>query len=235
MTQYVKIIKNDALSHVGVLGMHWGHTKKGYRSTNIRSALARRSNDVTDAGFKDWKENDQKKQHAISTGKTKNEAQRNYASNPKDKQAKSDYKSANKDYKSALKANTTYRKGVVKQEVGSDMARKYLSDAKKLKKSIDAGTADSKTKQQYQHLMNKYDVERASARRAVAVASKRSQKKASMKRAMTMTVKAAAATAAITAGGAYVNNKLASQGKQTINIQAVVDFAKKAKDFAGYF
>ena len=40
----------DELTHYGVLGMKWGkHSKTGYRSTSIRSALARRSNDITDA------------------------------------------------------------------------------------------------------------------------------------------------------------------------------------------
>ena len=83
--------------------------------------------------------------------------------------------------------------------------------------------------------MNKYDVERASARRAVAVANKRSQKKASIKRAMTMSVKAAVATAAVTAGGYYVNKNLIANGKQLIDIPRVINFAKKAKEFIGYF
>jgi hypothetical protein len=234
MGTYVKV-KNDELMHYGVLGMRWGHSKKGYRSNSIRSALARRSNDKTDAGFNDWKSNDQKKQVAIGAGKNRNELKRAYDADPKNKQLKAEYKTANKEYKSALGKNTTYRKGVVKQEVGSDMSRKYLSEAKKLKKQIDAGKGDATTKKQYQKLMNKYDVERASARRAVAVASKRSQKKASMKRAMTMSAKAAATTAVVGAGGYYVNKHLISQGKQPINVSQVVNLAKKAKEFMGYF
>ena len=235
MSHYIKIMKDDELAHFGVLGMKWGHSKKGYRSTNIRSAIARRSNDKTDAGFNDWKKNDDRKQTAISAGKKRNELKRAYDADPKNKQLRSEYKSANKEYKSALGKNTTYRKGVVKQEVGSDMSRKYLSEAKKLKKQLDSGKGDANTKKQHQKLMNKYDVERASARRAVAVANKRSQKKASIKRAMTMSVKAAAATAAVTAGGYYVNKNLVANGKQPIDIPRVVNFAQKAKDFMGYF
>ena len=236
MTHFIKITDdNQELYHFGVKGMRWGHTKTGYRSTSIRSAIARRQNDATDAGFKDWKVNADKKQDAVVAGKKRNEAKRAYESDRSNKQLKADYKTADKEYKKALSKNTTYRKGVVKQEVGKDMSRKYLSDAKKLKKQIDAGQGTDETKKQYQRLMNQYDIERASARRAVAVASKRSQKKASMKRAMTMSVKAAVATAAVAAGSQYINSRLVAQGKQPVDIPRVINFATKAKDFMGYF
>lgn len=225
----------DELLHFGIPGMKWGHSKNGYRSTSVRSAIARRSNDKTDAGFNDWKKNDNQKQEAINAGKKRNELKRASDTDPKNKQLRSEYKSADKEYKSALSKNTTYRKGVVKQEVGSDMARKYLSEAKKLKKQIDNGNGDANTRKQYQKLMNKYDVERASARRAVAVASKRSQKKASIKRAMTMSVKAAATTAAVTTGGYYINKTLMANGRQPIDVSRVINLAQKAKDFMGYF
>lgn len=235
MTQYIKITKDDELAHFGVLGMKWGHSKKGYRSTNIRSALARRSNDVTDSGFKDWQVNDQKKQTAINAGKKRNESKMLYESNRSNKQLKKDFKTADKEYKKALGTNTTYRKGAVKQEVGKDMSRKYLSEAKQVKKQIDSGFADSKTKKQYQRLMNQYDIERASSRRALSVAAKRSRKKASIKRGITMTVKAAAVTAAVAVGGKYVNDKLISQGKQPIDTNKVIYYAQKAKEFTQYF
>ena len=231
---YIKIT-DDEIKHYCILGMKWGHSKRGYRSTNVRSAIARRSNDVTDSGFKDWQENDKKKKTAIDVGTKRNEAKIRYEKNRSDKQAKDDYRSANKEYKQALGKNTTYRKGAVKQEVGQDMARKYLSEAKKLKKQIDSSQGNSETKKQYQKLMNQYDIERASARRALSVANKRSQKKASIKRAMTMSVKAAAGAAAVAVGSKYVNDRLVSQGRQPINIQRILDFAKKAKDFSGYF
>ena len=236
MSEFIKITDdNQELMHFGVKGMRWGHTKTGYRSTGIRSALARRANDNVDSGFKDWQINAQKKQTAIDAGKKRNEARMLYESNRGSKQFKADYKQADKEYKKALGKNTTYRKGDVKNEVGKDLSRKYLSEAKQLKKQIDQGFGDAKTKKRYQDLMNQYDIERASARRAPEVAAKRSRKKASMKRAMTMAVKTAVATAAVTAGSRYINNRLVAEGKQPVDIPRILDFAKKAKDFAGYF
>lgn len=236
MSNFIKITDdNQELMHFGVLGMKWGHTKKGYRSTSIRSAVARRSNDNVDRGFKDWQVNAQKKQTAIDAGKRRNETQMLYSQNKGSKEHRSAYKQAEKEYKKTLGSNTTYRKGDIKQEVGQDLSRKLLSEAKRLKKQIDQGNGDPKTKKQYQKLMNQYDVERAKARRAPMVAQRRSAKKASMKRAMTMTVKAAVIGAAVTAGGKFVNYKLETAGREPINVSKVVNFAKKAKDFVGYF
>lgn len=59
-----------------------------------------------------------------------------YEKNKSDKNLKSAYKSSKKDYKQALKSNTTYRKGQIKKEVGSNMSRKYLSEAKKYRNNL---------------------------------------------------------------------------------------------------
>lgn len=234
---------NKELYHYGVPGMRWGHRKTSYKSTGIRSAIARRSNEKVDEGFKKWNDNAKKRDDAINLGKTRNAAKLAYESNKSDKNLKSAYKTANKDYKKALSKNTTYRKGVVRQEVGKDASRKYLSEAKKIKKQLDANPGDRQLQKKYNDLMSKHDVERANARRAVEVGAKRSQKKAAMKRAMTMTVKTAATTAAVSAGAyavnRYLNNHQVSFNGQRVNvgsqnIRNVMDKVNKAKKFMGY-
>ena len=234
---------NKELYHYGVPGMRWGHRKTSYKSTGIRSAIARRSNEKVDEGFKKWNDNAKKRDDAINLGKTRNAAKLAYESNKSDKNLKSAYKTANKDYKKALRKNTTYRKGVVRQEVGKDASRKYLSEAKKIKKQLDANPGDRQLQKKYNDLMSKHDVERANARRAVEVGAKRSQKKAAMKRAMTMTVKTAATTAAVSAGAyavnRYLNDHQVSFNGQRVNvgsqnIRNVMDKVNKAKKFMGY-
>lgn len=224
---------SNELYHYGVLGMRWGHRKRNYYSTGVRSAAARRSNEKVDKSFDQWKENDRRKNTAIDLGKKRNEAKRSYESNKSDKGLKSAYKSANRDYKKALKQNTTYRKGVVKQEVGKDASRKYLSDAKKVKKQLDKDPTNRDLKKQYNSLMSKHDVERAKARRAVEVASNRSKKKASMKRAMTMGIKSAAVTAAI-AGGTAAANYALKKHNVTLNGQSVYVSGETARKYADY-
>lgn len=157
---------------------------------------------------------------------------------------KTEYKKANKEYKKALKSNTTYRKGVVRQEVGRDAARKYLSEAKKVKKQLTNDPSNKTLQKRYNSLMSKHDVERANARKAVDVSSKRMRKQAAFKRTMTMTVKAAAGTAAIGVGVHYANKYL-SNHQVTLNgrdvrfstqsVSSVMNAAKRAKDFMGYF
>ena len=245
--EYVAIKKNDdELMHYGVLGMKWGvrRSGKGYRSTGIRSILAKRSNDKVDKSFKKWQDNSKKRDSAIELGKKANTSKIAYEKDKNNKTLKSEYKQDNKEYKKALKLNTTYRKGVVKQEVGRDAARKYLSEAKKVKKQMSNDPMNKNLQKQYDSLMSKHDVNRANARRAVDIASKRSNKKASIKRTMTMTVKAAAGTAAI-AGGTYAVNRYLSNHQVTLNgkrvsfsaqkVNDIVGIAKKAKDFMGYF
>ena len=238
---------NDELMHYGIKGMKWGVIRSpqqiGYKSTGVRSALARKSNERIDKSFKNWNENTKKRNDAIDLGKKANASKIAYEKDKSNKTLKTEYKQANKDYKKALKTNTTYRKGVVRQEVGRDASRKYLSEAKKVKKQLDSDPGNKNLQKKYNDLMSKHDVERAKARKAVNVASKRSAKKAAIKRSMTMTVKAAATAAVVSAGtyavNRYLNNhQVTFNGERvnfgTQNVYNVMNMANKAKKFMGY-
>ena len=239
--QYRKVY-SDELCHHGILGMHWG-VRHDYSSNGIRARRARRANDKVDAGFKNWNENAKKRDDAIDLGKKANVDRMSYESNRSDKNLKKQYKGSKKAYEKALESNTTYRKGVVRQEVGKDISRKYLSEAKRIKKEIDANPGNRELKKKYNDMMSKHDLERAKARRAVSVSQKRSRKAASIKRMMTMTVKTAA-TGAIIAGGAYAANRYFGSHNMTMNGKAlhigaeqIGKFAKAGKSFmnmAGY-
>lgn len=191
---------DEGLYHYGIPGMKWGVHK------------AKRENKKVDKSFKDWKENDAKKKNAIELGKKNNANRRAYEDNKSDKSAKALYKQSNKAYKKALNSNTSWRKGSIRQEVGQDAARKYLSDAKNVKKQLDKNPSDKQLQKKYKYLMDRHDVERAKARKAASVGQNRSYKKAAMKRKMTMTVSAVAATAAVSAGAYAVNRYLNSHG-----------------------
>ena len=223
---------NDYLYHYGVKGMRWGVRR------------ARRQNAKVDKSFKKWNENAQKRENATNLGKQANLARMDYEKKKKNKQLKKSYKEANRQYKKALNANTTYRKGAIRGEVGQDMARKYLSESKQIKKKLDKDPTNSELQKQYKYLSDQHQYERAKARKAPEVGAKRSARKAAMKRKMTMTVKAAATVAAITVGTAAVNSAL-DKHNVTFNGQRVRlgdttlsslgSTIKKGKQFMGYF
>ena len=211
------------LAHYGVLGMKWGvrHSKTGYKSTSIRSAIARRQNDSVDASFKKWGEGTAKKQSAIDLGKKRNASKIAYEKS-RTKETKAQYKADNKAYKKALRSNTTYRKGSVRAEVGKDLSSKYLREAKAAQKA-----GDSKS---YETYMNKYDVERASARKAQSVGAARSQRIATAKGLATKTVKGVATAAAVYAGAKAYENYT---GKQ-LNVDALGSAVKMGKKIMQY-
>ena len=226
----------DELYHYGIKGMRWGVRKKStpnYRSTGIRSALARRSNSKVDKSFNEWEEGAKNRDAAIEAGKKANQAKLAWENDRSNADSRAAYRQANKEYKQALNKNTTYRKGVVRQEVGRDISRKYLSEAKKLAKQMTADPTNKQLKKKYTDLMNKHDVERAKARKAVDVGAKRSRKIASIKSGMTKTAKAAVATAAVGAGLHYANKYLLN-GNLSVGSQQVVDMAKRVKNLLGY-
>lgn len=231
---------SDELYHYGVLGMKWGHRKGNYTSTSVKSSIARRKNEKVDKGFDDWKANTKKRDDAIAIGKNRNAAKMAYEKDKSNKNLKTAYKQSNKQYKKALHDNTTYRKGVVRKEVGQDAARKYLSEAKKVKKQLDSDPTNKSLQKQYNKLMSKHDIERANARRAVDVSTNRMKKKASIKRGMTIAAKSAAVTAATAAGTIAVNaylkkhNVTLNGNSMHVNADKVRKYADIGKRVFGY-
>lgn len=219
------------LYHYGVKGMRWGVRR------------ARRENEKIDKSFKNWNTNAKNKANAIDLGKKSNAARMEYERNSNDKELKKAYKQAHKEYKQALRTNTTYRKGAIKGEVGKDMSRKYLNEAKAVKKQLQADPSNKVLQKQYKYLSDQHQYERAKARKAPEVGARRSAQKAQMKRRMTMAVKQVATGVAIAAGLAAVNailkkNNVTINGKNVSvnegNVNDLLKWIKIGKDIMGY-
>lgn len=220
------------LYHYGVKGMRWGVRK------------ARRENEKIDKSFKNWNTNAKNKANAIDLGKKANSARMDYERDSQNKDKKRAYKQANREYKQALRTNTTYRKGAIRGEVGKDMSRKYLSEAKAIKKQLNADPNNKVLQKQYKYLSDQHQYERAKARKAPEVGAKRSARKAALKRQMTMAVKSVATAAAIAVGVAAVNkvlnsNNVTLNGKRvSLSAQNVSDIGKlikTGKTIMGFF
>ena len=220
------------LYHYGVKGMRWGVRR------------ARRENEKIDKSFKNWNTNAKNKANAIDLGKKANSARMDYERDTQNKDKKRAYKQANKEYKQALRTNTTYRKGAIRGEVGKDMSRKYLSEAKAIKKQLNADPNNKVLQKQYKYLSDQHQYERAKARKAPEEGAKRSAKQAALKRKMTMTVKAVATAAAVAVGIAAVNkvlnnNNVTLNGKRvSLSAQNVSDIGKlikTGKTIMGFF
>lgn len=220
------------LYHYGVKGMRWGVRK------------ARRENEKIDKSFKNWNTNAKNKANAIDLGKKANSARMEYERDSKNQDKKKAYKQANKEYKQALRTNTTYRKGAIRGEVGKDMSRKYLSEAKTIKKQLNADPNNKELQKQYKYLSDQHQYERAKARKAPEVGAKRSARKAALKRKMTMTVKSVATAAAVAVGVATVNkilrsNNVTLNGKPVSfgskNVNDIASLIKMGKTIMGFF
>lgn len=212
---------NNELMHYGVLGMKWGvrHDKtksSSYSPTSIKARIARRQNKKVDASFKQWAENSKKRENAIMLGKKANVAKRAYETSGGDKNLKKEYKQSKKAYNKALKDNTRYRQGQIRNKVGADLSRKYLSEAKKVKKQLDSDPSNKQLRKKYNDLKSKHDVERAKARKALSVGANRSRKVAAIKRTAKMSAITAVSGAAITSG-IYAVNRYLSSHNTTLN------------------
>lgn len=243
------MVNNNYLAHHGIKGMKWGirrfqnsdgsltnagKKRRGYKSTGIRSAIARVQNRKVDKGFEKWREGSQNRENAIDLGKTANQKRMAYELDRSNKQAKAEYKQANKTYKKALNSNTTYRKGQVRGEVGSDLSRKYLSEAKKVEKKLKSDPNNRSLQKQYSELMSKHDVERARARRAPAVGAARSRRIATAKRSATIAIKTAAISTAVAAGSKAFTKYVAPKLNYSISSEDVRNFVNKGLSFAKY-
>lgn len=244
----------NELQHFGILGMKWGVRRyqnkdgsltpagkkkaKNFTPTGVRAAMAKRANRKVDKGFENWQINAKKKEAAIDLGKKATASKMAYEKD-NTKENKDKMNADKKAYKKALSSNTTYRKGAIRGEVGKDLARKYMSEAKAIKKKLDASPDDKQLRAKYNALMSKQAITREKARRAPIVGQRRSNRIAALKRAGTMTVKAAAATAAIGVGVHYTNKYLASKGKtirlNSETVRGFTDTAKKVRNALGYF
>ena len=220
------------LYHYGVKGMRWGVRR------------ARRENEKIDKSFKNWNTNAKKKANAVDLGKKANSARMDYERDTKNKELKKTYKQANKEYKQALRSNTTYRKGAIRGEVGKDMSRKYLSEAKAIKKQLNSDPNNKVLQKQYKYLSDQHQYERAKARKAPEVGAKRSARQAALKRKMTMTVKTVATAAAIAVGVAAVNkvlndNNVTLNGKRVSlsaqNVSDIGNLIKTGRALMGFF
>ena len=215
---------NNELYHYGIprrSGRYkWGSGKnpraaKKYRSSSIRGAMAARANKKVDNSFNKWNENTKKKQSAIDLGKKRNELKISYETNKQDKNLKKEYRTTNRQYKKALRKNTLYRQGSIREEVGRDLSKKYLKVAK---------ATDSRK------MYDRYNRERNKARRAQGVGAKRSQRKANFKRNMTKSAKAAVGAAAAYAGARYAQKKY----NVRIDSEQFMRAAKNARKFYSY-
>jgi len=221
----------NELYHHGVKGMKWG-VRHDTRSGSISAMVARRQNKKIDNSFKKWREGSDNRSDAIRLGKEANIKRMAYEADRKNRTLKKEYKSANKEYKRALRSNTTYRKGQVKSEVGKDLSRKYLSRAKKAEKALQKDPKNKALRKEYKYASDRHDVERMKARRAPAVAARRSRTKANMKRGMTIAVKAAAFSAAVGVGVAYANKKGFDIKKEDIyKVKKYANMAQMAMSF----
>ena len=235
----------EELYHHGIQGQKWGirryqnsdgsltsagKKRRNYTSTSLGGAIARAKNAKVDKSFREWKENDAKKADAISKGLNANEKRLAYEKDSGNKELKKEYKQANKEYKKALKENTLYRQGSVREAVGKDASSKYLSEAKSIEKQLKIDPDNKSLQKQYNNYMTKHDVERSKARRAQDVGANRSRKVASVKRAMTITVKTAVTAAAVAAGTHMVNKYVLNNSGVQLNNDVLAGAVKVGKE-----
>ena len=216
----------DELYHYGVQGMRWGHRN------SIKAAIAKRKNDKVDKSFIKWKENANKRDNAINLGKELNKTKLAYENNRSSDELKKQYHEANKNFKKANRQNPPVNKGEIRHQAGQDISRKDLSESKKVTKQLLSDPTNKKKQKKYGDLLNKHDIERAKARKAISVGEKRMRAKSSIKRAMTMTVTAVVTSAAI-AGGVYAANKYFAGHNTTLNgkpIRVNSEQIRKASD-----